>query len=340
MGIDKSSIVNNENSNRYALRKRVLVTGGAGFLGSHLCKRLLDGGHDVLCVDNFFTGTRDNVLGLIGNPHFEIQRHDITFPLYVEVDEIFNLACPASPQHYQLNPVQTTKTNVHGAINVLGLAKRLKAKIFQASTSEVYGDASIHPQTEDYWGNVNPIGSRSCYDEGKRCAETLFFDYYRQYKLDIKVARIFNTYGPNMHPNDGRVVSGFILQALTGNPITLFGDGSQTRSFCYVDDMIDGILKFMQTDSDLTGPLNLGNPVEISIRALAEKILELTGSKSSIECKPLPDDDPKQRQPDIGLAKGKLGWEPTVSLDDGLSRTIKYFELQLSGRETRNTNAS
>jgi UDP-glucuronate decarboxylase len=307
----------------------VLVTGGAGFLGSHLCKRLLDDGHDVLCVDNFFTGTRDNVLHLLDNPQFEIHRHDITFPLYVEVDEIFNLACPASPQHYQFNPVQTTKTSVHGAINVLGLAKRLKARIFQASTSEVYGDASIHPQHENYWGNVNPIGPRSCYDEGKRCAETLFFDYFRQYKLDIKVARIFNTYGPNMHPKDGRVVSGFIVQALKGEPITLFGDGSQTRSFCYVDDMIEGMIKFMHSDNGFTGPLNLGNPDEITIRSLAERILDLTGSNSSIECKPLPDDDPQQRQPDIRLARKKLGWEPTVALDDGLSRTIAYFDSRL-----------
>jgi UDP-glucuronate decarboxylase len=306
------------------------VTGGAGFLGSHLCRRLLDDGHDVLCVDNFYTGTRDNVLQLLDNPHFEVERHDITFPLYVEVDEIFNLACPASPRHYQINPVQTTKTSVHGAINVLGLAKRLRAKVFQASTSEIYGDAAVHPQNEDYWGNVNPIGPRSCYDEGKRCAETLFFDYHRQYKLDIKVARIFNTYGPNMHPNDGRVVSVFILQALKGEPITLFGDGTQTRSFCYVDDMIEGIMRFMDTDNGSTGPLNLGNPAELSIRSLAEKILSLTGSASKIVSKPLPDDDPQQRQPDIGLAKKELGWEPQILLDEGLSKTIAYFEAQLS----------
>jgi len=315
---------------QYALRKRVLVTGGAGFLGSHLCQRLLDDGHDVLCVDNFFTGTRDNVRQLLDNPRFELQRHDITFPLYVEVDEIFNLACPASPIHYQFNPVQTTKTSVHGAINVLGLAKRVKAKVFQASTSEVYGNPDVHPQHEGYWGKVNPIGVRACYDEGKRCAETLFFDYHRQYKLDIKVARIFNTYGPNMHPNDGRVVSGFILQALKGEPITLFGDGSQTRSFCYVDDLIEGFIRFMNTDKEFIGPLNLGNPVEFSIRALAEKILELTGSNSALEFKPLPDDDPRQRQPDIGLAKQKLDWEPQCELEEGLLKTIAYFETQLS----------
>jgi len=308
----------------------VLVTGGAGFLGSHLCKRLLDDGHDVLCVDNFFTGTRDNVLQLLDNPHFELQRHDITFPLYVEVDEIFNLACPASPVHYQFNPVQTTKTSVHGAINVLGLAKRVKAKIFQASTSEVYGDPDVHPQHEGYWGNVNPIGVRACYDEGKRCAETLFFDYHRQYKLDIKVARIFNTYGPNMHPNDGRVVSGFILQALKGEPITLFGDGEQTRSFCYVDDLIEGIVRFMDTDKEFIGPLNLGNPAELSVRSLAETILRLTGSDSALVFKSLPEDDPRQRQPDIGLAKEKLDWEPECSLEDGLLQTIAYFESQLS----------
>jgi len=306
------------------------VTGGAGFLGSHLCKRLLDDGHDVLCVDNFFTGTRDNVLQLLDNPHFELQRHDITFPLYVEVDEIFNLACPASPVHYQFNPVQTTKTSVHGAINVLGLAKRVKAKIFQASTSEVYGDPDVHPQHEGYWGNVNPIGVRACYDEGKRCAETLFFDYHRQYKLDIKVARIFNTYGPNMHPNDGRVVSGFILQALKGEPITLFGDGEQTRSFCYVDDLIEGIVRFMDTDKEFIGPLNLGNPAELSVRSLAETILRLTGSDSALVFKSLPEDDPRQRQPDIGLAKEKLDWEPECSLEDGLLQTIAYFESQLS----------
>ncbi len=315
---------------QYALRKRVLVTGGAGFLGSHLCKRLLDDGHDVLCVDNFFTGTRDNVLPLLDNPRFELQRHDITFPLYVEVDEIFNLACPASPMHYQFNPVQTTKTSVHGAINILGLAKRVKAKVFQASTSEVYGDPDVHPQHEGYWGNVNPIGVRACYDEGKRCAETLFFDYHRQFNVNIKVARIFNTYGPNMHPNDGRVVSGFILQALKGEPITLFGDGEQTRSFCYVDDLIEGFIRFMNTDKEFIGPLNLGNPAELSIRSLAETILSLTGSASALEFKPLPDDDPRQRQPDIRLAKEKLGWEPECALEEGLLKTIAYFETQLS----------
>ncbi len=315
---------------RYALRKRVLVTGGAGFLGSHLCTRLLQDGHDVLCVDNFFTGTRDNIINLLDNPHFELQRHDITFPLYVEVDEIYNLACPASPIHYQFDPVQTTKTSVHGAINVLGLAKRVKAKVFQASTSEVYGDAIVHPQVEGYWGNVNPIGPRSCYDEGKRCAETLFFDYRRQHQLNIKVARIFNTYGPNMHPNDGRVVSGFILQALRGEPITLFGDGSQTRSFCYVDDLIEGFVRFMDTEDGFTGPMNLGNPVEMTIRELADKILCLTGSSSSLVFKALPEDDPKQRRPDIGLAQEKLGWNPHFDIEEGLGRTIDYFESQLS----------
>jgi len=324
------SLVKRKKTTRYALRKRVLVTGGAGFLGSHLCKRLLDDGHDVLCVDNFFTGTRDNVLQLLDNPRFELQRHDITFPLYVEVDEIFNLACPASPMHYQFNPVQTTKTSVHGAINVLGLAKRVKAKIFQASTSEVYGDPDVHPQHEGYWGNVNPIGVRACYDEGKRCAETLFFDYHRQFNVEIKVARIFNTYGPNMHPNDGRVVSGFILQALKGEPITLFGDGEQTRSFCYVDDLIEGFIRFMNTDKEFIGPLNLGNPAELSIRSLAETILTLTGSASALEFKPLPDDDPRQRQPDIRLAKEWLDWEPECALEEGLIRTIAYFEMQLS----------
>jgi UDP-glucuronate decarboxylase len=315
---------------RYSLRKRVLVTGGAGFLGSHLCTRLLRDGHDVLCVDNFFTGTRDNIAHLLDNPHFELQRHDVTFPLYVEVDEIYNLACPASPIHYQHDPVQTTKTSVHGAINMLGLAKRLKAKVFQASTSEVYGDAIVHPQPEEYWGNVNPIGARSCYDEGKRCAETLFFDYHRQHQLNIKVARIFNTYGPNMHPNDGRVVSGFIMQALKGEPITLFGDGQQTRSFCYVDDLIEGFIRFMETEEGFTGPMNLGNPVEMTVRQLAEKILSLTGSSSSLEFKALPEDDPKQRRPDISLAQKKLGWNPRFDIEEGLSRTIEYFESQLS----------
>jgi UDP-glucuronate decarboxylase len=314
---------------RYALRKRVLVTGGAGFLGSHLCTRLLQDGHDVLCIDNFFTGTRDNIEHLLDNPHFELQRHDVTFPLYVEVDEIYNLACPASPIHYQHDPVQTTKTSVHGAINVLGLAKRLKAKVFQASTSEVYGDAIVHPQPEEYWGNVNPIGARSCYDEGKRCAETLFFDYHRQHQLNIKVARIFNTYGPNMHPNDGRVVSGFIMQALKGEPITLFGDGQQTRSFCYVDDLIEGFIRFMETEEGFTGPMNLGNPVELSVHDLATKIISLTGSSSPLVFKPLPEDDPKQRQPDISLAREKLGWNPSFQLEEGLLKTIDYFEKQI-----------
>jgi UDP-glucuronate decarboxylase len=308
---------------------RILVTGGAGFLGSHLCERLLENGADVLCVDNFYTGTKPNIAHLLNNPYFELLRHDITFPLYVELDEIYNLACPASPIHYQNDPVQTTKVNVHGSINMLGLAKRIKAKILQASTSEVYGDPSIHPQREDYWGHVNPIGLRSCYDEGKRCAETLFFDYHRQHGLRIKVARIFNTYGPRMHPNDGRVVSNFILQALRGEPITVFGDGSQTRSFCYVDDMIDGLIRLMDTPDDFTGPVNLGNPVEMSILEMAEKILELSGSSSEIIFKPLPDDDPRQRQPDISLAKKKLGWSPGVPLGEGLVKTIEYFEALL-----------
>ncbi len=306
-------------------RKRVLVTGGAGFLGSHLCERLLGDGADVLCVDNFYTGTRDNILHLLCNPHFEVLRHDVTFPLYVEVDEIYNLACPASPVHYQFDPVQTTKTSVHGAINVLGLAKRLKARIFHASTSEVYGDPTVHPQREDYWGNVNPIGVRSCYDEGKRCAETLFFDYHRQHGQRIKVARIFNTYGPRMHPNDGRVVSSFIVQALRGEPITVYGNGEQTRSFCYVDDMIEGIVRLMRTPDEVTGPVNLGNPRELTILEVARKVLALTGSKSSIEFRPLPTDDPMQRQPDITLARRLLGWEPRVSLDEGVLRTIEYF---------------
>lgn len=313
----------------YSLRKRVLVTGGAGFLGTHLCKRLLKDGHDVLCVDNFFTGTRDNIINLLSNPHFELMRHDVTFPLFVEVDEIYNLACPASPIHYQFDPVQTTKTSVHGAINMLGLAKRVKAKIFQASTSEVYGDAQVHPQKEGYWGNVNPVGPRSCYDEGKRCAETLFFDYHRQNNVRIKVARIFNTYGPNMHPNDGRVVSGFIVQALKNEPITVFGDGSQTRSFCYVDDLIEGFIRLMGSDDSFTGPLNLGNPAEMSVRSLAEKIVELTGSSSQIVFKPLPQDDPRQRQPDISLAKEKLDWAPRIDLETGLGKTIEYFDTQL-----------
>lgn len=308
-------------------KKRILVTGGAGFLGSHLCERLLNDGHEVLCVDNFYTGRRGNIAHLMSNPYFEVLRHDICFPLYAEVDEIYNLACPASPIHYQFDPVQTTKTSVHGAINMLGLAKRLKVKIFQASTSEVYGDPAVHPQPEIYWGNVNPIGVRSCYDEGKRCAETLFFDYYRQHNLKIKVARIFNTYGPRMHPGDGRVVSNFIVQALKGEDITVYGDGSQTRSFCYVDDMINGFTKLMNTPDDFTGPVNLGNSAEFTILELAEKVIKLTGSKSKIVFKPLPPDDPTQRQPDISLAKEKINWQPTVHLDKGLQRTIEYFNL-------------
>ncbi len=309
--------------------KRVLVTGGAGFLGSHLCGRLLDEGHEVLCVDNFFTGTRGNIQHLLDNHAFELLRHDITFPLYIEVDEIYNLACPASPVHYQHDPVQTTKTSVMGAINMLGLAKRLRAKILQASTSEVYGDPSVHPQTEDYWGNVNPIGIRSCYDEGKRCAETLFFDYHRQLALRIKVARIFNTYGPRMHPDDGRVVSNFIVQALKGKDITIYGDGSQTRSFCYVDDLVDGLVRLMGSDDSFTGPVNLGSQGEFTIRELAETVVELTGSKSAISYEALPSDDPKQRRPDNSLANEKLGWEPKVQLEAGLKRTIEYFEALL-----------
>ena len=307
-------------------RKRVLVTGGAGFLGSHLCRRLLEDGDDVLCVDNFYTGIKDNVAGLSGNPRFEILRHDITFPLYVEVDQIYNLACPASPVHYQFDPVQTTKTSVHGAINMLGLAKRVKARILQASTSEVYGDPERHPQREDYWGHVNPIGQRSCYDEGKRCAETLFFDYQRQHGMEIKVARIFNTYGPNMHPSDGRVVSNFIMQALRDEDITLYGDGSQTRSFCYVDDLIDGLVRLMGSPAEFGGPVNLGNPQEVSIRALAEKLISLTASRSRLVFKPLPADDPVQRCPDIALAVERLSWRPSVPLDEGLRRTIEYFK--------------
>jgi UDP-glucuronate decarboxylase len=310
-------------------QRRILVTGGAGFLGSHLCRRLLDKGHEVLCVDNFCTGSRRNIDDLLDNKRFEILRHNVTFPLFVEVDEIYNLACPASPIHYQLDPVQTTKTSVSGAINMLGLAKRLKARILQASTSEVYGDPVIHPQTEDYWGNVNPIGSRSCYDEGKRCAETLFFDYYRQHKMSIKVARIFNTYGPNMRPDDGRVVSNFICQALLGRDITIFGDGSQTRSFCYVTDLIDGLDRLMNSPGEITGPINLGNPGEFSIRELADKVLAMTGSKSRLVERPLPEDDPKQRQPNIALAKKHLGWSPKVALDEGLKHTIAYFEILL-----------
>ena len=310
--------------------KRILVTGGAGFLGSHLCERLLAAGHDVLCVDNFFTGNKDNVAACLGHPHFELMRHDVTFPLYVEVDEIYNLACPASPIHYQFDPVQTTKTCVHGAINMLGLAKRVKGKILQASTSEVYGNPSEHPQTESYWGNVNPIGPRSCYDEGKRCAETLFFDYYRQARLRIRVARIFNTYGPRMQLNDGRVVSNFIVQALKGDPITIYGDGSQTRSFCYVDDLIDGLVRLMAAPDDVTGPVNIGNPGEFTMLQLAEKVVAKTGSKSKITFKPLPEDDPKQRRPDITLAKKALGWAPTIPLEEGLDRTIAYFRTRLS----------
>jgi UDP-glucuronate decarboxylase len=311
-------------------RKRILVTGGAGFLGSHLCERLLAAGHDVLCVDNYFTGTKANIAHLLDNPLFEVMRHDVTFPLYVEVDEIYNLACPASPIHYQFDPVQTTKTSVHGAINMLGLAKRVKAKIFQSSTSEVYGDPDIHPQTEDYRGNVNPIGPRACYDEGKRCAETLFFDYHRQHKLRIRVARIFNTYGPRMHPNDGRVVSNFIVQALKNEPITIYGKGQQTRAFCYVDDLIEGFIRLMDAPDRLTGPVNLGNPVEFTILGLAQKVIALTGSRSKLVRKRLPADDPKQRCPDITLAKKELGWEPTVPLDEGLKRVIDYFERLLS----------
>lgn len=310
---------------RISNRKRILITGGAGFLGSHLCERLLAEGNDILCADNFYSGTKDNVAHLMGNPHFELMRHDVTFPLYVEVDEIYNLACPASPVHYQWDPVQTTKTSVHGAINMLGLAKRTKAKIFQASTSEVYGDPEVHPQPESYWGKVNPIGIRSCYDEGKRCAETLFFDYHRQHQVDIKVARIFNTYGPRMHPNDGRVVSNFIVQALRGEDITIYGDGSQTRSFCYVDDLIEGFVRLMASPDGVTGPINLGNPNEFTIRQLAEAVLAKVGGKSRLVCKPLPSDDPKQRQPNIEQAKAVLGWQPQVQLEEGLDKTIDYF---------------
>ncbi len=319
--------------------KRILVTGGAGFIGSHLCERLLNEGHEVLCVDNFYTGRRQNIAHLLSNPLFEVMRHDICFPLYVECDEIYNLACPASPIHYQFDPVQTTKVSVHGSINVLGLAKRVKAKILQASTSEVYGDPKVHPQTEDYWGNVNPIGLRSCYDEGKRCAETLFFDYYRQHRLRIKVARIFNTYGPRMHPNDGRVVSNFIMQALRGEDITVYGDGSQTRSFCYVDDLVDGLIRLMDSPDDFTGPVNLGNPVEFTILQLAELVIKMVSlrltphASRGIVFRPLPSDDPTQRQPDITLAKTKLGWNPTIPLEQGLVKTIEYFHQLLQERK-------
>jgi len=314
-------------------RKRILITGGAGFLGSHLCDRLISDGHEVLCLDNFFTGCKDNIAHLLTNTNFELIRHDVTFPLYVEVDEIYNLACPASPIHYQFDPVQTTKTSVHGAINMLGLAKRIKARIFQASTSEVYGDPLIHPQTEDYWGNVNPIGIRSCYDEGKRCAETLFFDYRRQYNLSIKVGRIFNTYGSRMHPDDGRVVSNFIVQALQNKPISIFGEGNQTRSFCYVDDLIDAFIQFMSTPDTITGPLNLGNPDEFTILELASMVIDLTGSKSELHFMPLPQDDPKQRQPDLTNTKAAFGWVPATALRDGLIKTIYYFESLLKRGE-------
>ena len=311
------------------VQKRILVTGGAGFLGSHLCERLVHAGHDVLCVDNYFTGSKRNVSHLLSSPNFELMRHDVTFPLYVEVDEIYNLACPASPIHYQFDPVQTTKTSVHGAINMLGLAKRVGAKILQASTSEVYGDPEVHPQPEHYWGKVNPIGIRSCYDEGKRCAETLFFDYHRQHELEIKVMRIFNTYGPRMHPKDGRVVSNFIVQALKNEDITIYGDGSQTRSFCFVDDLIDGMIKLMDTGPEFTGPVNIGNPGEFTMIELAKKVLEITGSNSKLIYLPLPQDDPKQRRPDFSLAKSKLGWSPNVALDEGLKKTIDYFKSVL-----------
>lgn len=315
---------------RVSNRKRVLVTGGAGFLGSHLCERLLKDGADVLCVDNFYSGTRDNIVHLIGNPHFELIRHDITFPLYVEVDEIFNLACPASPIHYQRDPVQTTKTSVHGSINMLGLAKRTGAKIFQASTSEVYGDPEVHPQPESYWGRVNPIGVRSCYDEGKRCAETLFFDYNRQYNLEIKVARIFNTYGPRMHPNDGRVVSNFIVQALRGENITIYGNGSQTRSFCYVDDLIEGFINLMAAPKNITGPINLGNPFEFTIKQLAEMVIKMVDGESKLVYEPLPEDDPKQRKPDISFAKNNINWDPKINLEVGIGKTIDHFRKLFS----------
>jgi UDP-glucuronate decarboxylase len=322
-------------SRQLPVMKRILVTGGAGFIGSHLCERLLAQGHEVICADNFYTGTRQNIVPLLNHPNFEVIRHDVCFPLYVEVDQIFNLACPASPIHYQNDPVQTVKTSVHGAINMLGLAKRLKIRIFQASTSEVYGSPSVHPQPESYWGNVNPIGPRSCYDEGKRCAETLFFDYHRQHRLDIRVARIFNTYGPRMHPNDGRVVSNFIVQALRGEPITLYGDGSQTRSFCYVDDLVRGIDLFMKNEDGFAGPVNFGNPTEVTIRELAETIVRMTGSRSSIEFRPLPADDPERRKPDIGLARDRLGWEPITDLARGLAQTVDYFVHRLSREGTK-----
>ena len=317
---------------RDVLRKRVLVTGGAGFLGSHLCETLLAAGHDVLCVDNFYTGTKDNLAAVLGDGHFELLRHDVTFPLYVEVDEIYNLACPASPVHYQFDPVQTTKTSVHGAINMLGLAKRVKARIFQASTSEVYGDPTVHPQKENYWGHVNPVGRRSCYDEGKRCAETLFFDYRRQHNLPVKVARIFNTYGPRMHPNDGRVVSNFIVQALKGEPISVYGKGRQTRSFCYVSDLMDGIVRLMASDDEFTGPVNLGNPHECTMLELAEQIIAIVNSKSPLRFEPLPSDDPARRCPDITLAKAMLGWQPKVPLREGLAKTVEYFDALLRAR--------
>lgn len=314
----------------YHARRRVLVTGGAGFIGSHLCERLLERGHEVICLDNFFTGTKGNIANLIGNPYFEVLRHDVTFSLYIEVDEIFNLACPASPVHYQYNPVQTVKTSVHGAINMLGLAKRTRAKILQASTSEVYGDPIVHPQSEEYWGHVNPIGKRSCYDEGKRCAETLFMDYHRQFNLQVKVARIFNTYGPRMHPNDGRVVSNFIVQALRNDPITIFGDGTQTRSFCYIDDLVRGLLNLMDSGDDCTGPINLGNPHEFTMLQLAALVIKLTGSRSKVIHKPLPQDDPRQRQPNIDKAREQLGWEPVTPLEEGLHHAIEYFDQVLS----------
>ena len=320
----------NDTKREYHARKRILVTGGAGFVGSHLCEALLEAGHEVLCADNFFTGNKANIEKLLDHPYFELLRHDVTFPLYVEVDEIYNLACPASPIHYQHDPVQTLKTSVHGAINMLGLAKRLKARILQASTSEVYGDPNVHPQPEEYWGNVNPIGPRSCYDEGKRCAETLFFDYHRQFRLPIKVARIFNTYGPRMHPNDGRVVSNFIVQALRGDPITIYGDGKQTRSFCFVSDLVEGLRRLMDSPEDVTGPINLGNPGEFTMIELAEAVIRLTGSASTMVFRPAPVDDPRQRQPDITKARGKLGWEPTIPLEQGLVQTIAYFDRLLS----------